>query len=81
MKKGQVYEGIIVKVDGNKGKVIETNPLLEQAKIEFNDKTIKICMKDEIKVLQAPKKCDGCCGKKDLDIDSATLRELKKLED
>ena len=73
--------GAIVKVDGNKGKVIETNPLLEQAKIEFNDKTIKICMKDEIKVLQAPKKCDGCCGKKDLDIDSATLRELKKLED
>ena len=73
--------GAIVKVDGNKGKVIETNPLLEQATIEFNDKTIKICMKDEIKVLQAPKKCDGCCGKKDLDIDSATLRELKKLED
>ena len=73
--------GAIVKVDGNKGKVIETNPLLEQAKIEFNDKTIKICMKDEIKVLQEPKKCDGCCGKKDLDIDSATLRELKKLED
>ena len=73
--------GAIVKVDGNKGKVIETNPLLEQAKIEFNDKTIKICMKDEIRVLQAPKKCDGCCGKKDLDIDSATLRELKKLED
>ena len=73
--------GAIVKVDGNKGKVIEINPLLEQAKIEFNDKTIKICMKDEIKVLQAPKKCDGCCGKKDLDIDSATLRELKKLED
>ena len=73
--------GAIGKVDGNKGKVIETNPLLEQAKIEFNDKTIKICMKDEIKVLQAPKKCDGCCGKKDLDIDSATLRELKKLED
>ena len=73
--------GAIVKVDGNQGKVIETNPLLEQAKIEFNDKTIKICMKDEIKVLQAPKKCDGCCGKKDLDIDSATLRELKKLED
>ncbi len=73
--------GAIVKVDGNKGKVIETNPLLEQAKVEFNDKTIRVCMKDEIKVLQAPKKCDGCCGKKDLDIDSATLRELKKLED
>ena len=38
-------------------------------------------MKDEVKVLQAPKKCDGWCGKKDLDIDKETLRELKKLED
>ena len=73
--------GAIVKVDSNKGKVIETNPLLEQVKLEFNDKTIRICMKDEIKVLQAPKKCDGCGGKKDLDIDKETLRELKKLED
>lgn len=73
--------GAIVKVDGNKGKVIETNPLLEQVKVEFNDKTIKICMKDELKVLQAPKKCDGCCSKKDLDVDKETLRELKKLED
>ena len=73
--------GAIVKVDSNKRKVIETNPLLEQVKVEFNDKTIRICMKDEIKVLQAPKKCDGCGGKKDLDIDKETLRELKKLED
>ena len=73
--------GAIVKVDGNKGKVIETNPLLEQAKVEFNDKTIKVCMKDEIKVLQAPKKCDGCGKGRDLDIDMATLKELKKLED
>ncbi|MCC3866105.1 MULTISPECIES: PSP1 domain-containing protein [Terrisporobacter] len=73
--------GSIVKVDGNKGKVIETNPLLEQAKVEFNDKTIRICMKEEIKVLQAPKKCDGCGKGKDLDIDMATLKELKKLED
>ena len=73
--------GAIVKVDGNKGKVIETNPLLEQAKVEFNDKTIKICMKDEIKVLQTPKKCEGCGKGKDLDIDMATLKELKKLED
>lgn len=73
--------GAIVKVDSNKGKVIETNPLLEQVKVEFNDKTIRICMKDEIKVLQAPKKCDGCGSKKDLDIDKETLRELKKLED
>lgn len=73
--------GSIVKVDGNKGKVIETNPLLEQAKVEFNDKTIRICMKEEIKILQAPKKCDGCGKGKDLDIDMATLKELKKLED
>lgn len=73
--------GAIVKVDGNKGKVIETNPLLEQAKVEFNDKTIRVCMKDEIKVLQAPKKCEGCGKGRDLDIDMATLKELKKLED
>ena len=73
--------GAIVKVDGNKGKVIETNPLLEQAKVEFNDKTIRVCMKDEIKVLQAPKKCEGCGKGKDVDIDMATLKELKKLED
>lgn len=73
--------GSIVKVEGNKGRVIETNPLLEQAKVEFNDKTIRVCMKDEIKVLQAPKKCEGCGKGKDLDIDIATLKELKKLED
>ncbi|MDU6984696.1 MAG: stage 0 sporulation family protein [Terrisporobacter othiniensis] len=73
--------GAIVKVEGNKGRVIETNPLLEQAKVEFNDKTIRVCMKDEIKVLQAPKKCEGCGKGKDLDIDIATLKELKKLED
>lgn len=73
--------GAIVKVDGNKGRIIETNPLLEQAKVEFNDKTIRVCMKDEIKVLQAPKKCEGCGKGKDLDIDIATLKELKKLED
>lgn len=73
--------GAIVKVDGNKGKIIETNPLLEQAKVEFNDKTIRVCMKDEIKVLQVPKKCEGCGKGKDFDIDIATLKELKKLED
>ncbi len=73
--------GSIVKVEGNKGRVIETNPLLEQVKVEFNDKTIKVCMRDEIKVLQASKKCEGCGKGKDLDIDMATLKELKKLED
>ena len=34
--------GDLVKVGSNKGKVIEVNPLLEQAKVEFNDKTIKL---------------------------------------
>ena len=43
--------GALVKVDEAKGKVIEVNPLLEQVRIEFNDKTIKVCHKDEVKVL------------------------------
>ena len=72
--------GDLVKVNGSKGKVIEVNPLLEQAKIEFNDKTIKICMREEIKVLQEAKKCNGC-GARDEKLDAETLRELKKLED
>ena len=77
--------GSIVKVDNQKGKVIEINPLLEQMKIEFNDKTIKTCLREEVKVLHVPKKCEnGCCGggKCNHDgIDSETLKELKKLED
>ena len=77
--------GSIVKVDNQKGKVIEINPLLEQMKIEFNDKTIKSCLREEVKVLHVPKKCEnGCCGggKCNHDgIDSETLKELKKLED
>ena len=47
--------GALVKVDEAKGKVIEVNPLLEQVRIEFNDKTIKVCHKDEVKVLHEPK--------------------------
>lgn len=47
--------GALVKVDEVKGKVIEVNPLLEQVRIEFNDKTIKVCHKDEVKVLHEPK--------------------------
>ena len=41
--------GALVKVDEATGKVIEVNPLLEQVRIEFNDKTIKVCHKDEVK--------------------------------
>lgn len=77
--------GSVVKVENQKGKVIEINPLLEQIKIEFNDKTIKTCLAEEVKVLHVPKKCEnGCCsgGKcKHDDIDSETLKELRKLED
>lgn len=73
--------GALVKVDESKGKIIEVNPLLEQVRIEFNDKTIKVCHKDEVKVLQEPKKCCGCTSLKDEGLDEATLRELKKLED
>ena len=64
---------------------INFNPLLEQIKIEFNDKTIKTCLAEEVKVLHVPKKCEnGCCGGgkcKHDDIDSETLKELRKLED
>lgn len=73
--------GALVKVDESKGKIIEVNPLLEQVRIEFNDKTIKVCHKDEVKVLHEPKKCCGCVSLKDEGLDEATLRELKKLED
>ena len=77
--------GSVVKVENQKGKVIEINPLLEQMKIEFNDKTIKTCLREEVKVLHVPKKCEnGCCGGgkcKHDDIDSETLKELRKLED
>lgn len=77
--------GSVVKVENQKGKVIEINPLLEQIKIEFNDKTIKTCLAEEVKVLHVPKKCEnGCCGGgkcKHDDIDSETLKELRKQED
>ena len=73
--------GALVKVDEAKGKVIEVNPLLEQVRIEFNDKTIKVCHKDEVKVLHENKKCGGCGSLRDEGLDEATLRELKKLED
>ena len=77
--------GSVVKVENQKGKVIEINPLLEEIIIEINDKTIKTCLAEEVKVLHVPKKCEnGCCGGgkcKHDDIDSETLKELRKLED
>ncbi|WP_042278148.1 PSP1 domain-containing protein [[Clostridium] dakarense] len=71
--------GALVKVEEAKGKVVEINPLLEQVKIEFNDKTIKICHREEVKVLQEPKKSGNSLRAEGLD--EATIRELKKLED
>ena len=71
--------GSLVKVNESKGKVIEINPLLEQVRIEFNDKIIKICHKEEVKVLQEPKKQSNNLRAEGLDED--TIRELKKLED
>lgn len=74
--------GSLVKVEDGKGKVTEINPLLEQVRVEFNDKTIKIYQREEVEVLQEPKKCGGGCGNlRDEGLDAATLRELKKLED
>ncbi len=71
--------GALVKVNDSKGKVIEINPLLEQVRVEFNDKTIKVCHKEEIKILQEPKKQSNNLRAEGLD--EATIRELKKLED
>lgn len=73
--------GSVVKVEEGKGKVIEINPLLEQVRVEFNDKTIKIYHREEVKILHEPKKCGGCMNLRAEGLDEATLRELKKLED
>ena len=75
----------VLKLQNQKRKLKEINPILEQIKIEFNDITIKTCLAEEVKVLHVPKKCEnGCCGGgkcKHDDIDSETLKELRKLED
>lgn len=72
--------GSIVQSPDGKGKVIEINPLLEQVKVELNDKNIKLYEREELKVIKEAKKCNGC-GSKDDKLDAETLRELKKLED
>ncbi len=71
--------GSLVKVDEVKGKVVEINPLLEQVRVEFNDKTIKVCHREEVKVLHEPKK--NVNNLRAEGLDEATIRELKKLED
>lgn len=67
--------GSLVKTNDNKkGIVTEVSALIEQVKVDI-DGTIKIYEKDEVKMIKPPRRC---CGS---DIDEATLRELKKLED
>jgi len=75
--------GALVSTEDGKGKVCEMNPLLEQIKVEFPDKTIKLYMREDIKILKEPKKCDHCnCHNKHEDgLDAATLKEVKRLED
>lgn len=74
--------GALVKTEDGKGKVIEINPLLEQVRVEFNDKTIKLYENQDITVLQEPKKSKSVSDNlREEGLDEATLRELKKLED
>ncbi|WP_300279742.1 PSP1 domain-containing protein [Peptacetobacter sp.] len=73
--------GSIVQTDDGKGKVIEVNPLLEQIRVEFQDKTIKVYLKDDIhQVLKEPKRCE-LKEKHGEYIDAETMKELRKLED
>ncbi len=72
--------GSIVQSPDGKGRVIEINPLLEQVKVELQDKNIKIYERVDINVLQEAKKCCGC-SHKDEKLDAEILRELRKLED
>lgn len=72
--------GSLVKTnDKKKGTVVEVNALLEQIKVDLGDNIIKIYQKEDLKVLKTPKRCCGSC--QNGEIDEATLRELKKLED
>lgn len=73
--------GALVQTDDGKGKVIEVNPLLEQVRVEFQDKTIKVYLKDDIQqVLKEPKRSD-LKEKHGEYIDAETMKELRKLED
>lgn len=72
--------GALVKTDDKKkGIVVEVNALLEQVKVELGENLFKVYHKDQLKVIKSPKRCCGCSNNND--IDEATLRELKKLED
>ncbi len=70
--------GSLVKTADGKAKVVEVNPLLEQVKVEYQDKTVKVFLGEELEVLYEPKRPSL---PKDEYLDAATLKELKKLED
>ncbi|MFU2418647.1 PSP1 domain-containing protein [Peptacetobacter sp.] len=68
--------GALVQTAEGKGKVIEVNPLLEQVRVEFQDKTIRVYLKDDVQTLKEPRR-----ERNGEYIDAETMKELKRLED
>ena len=62
-----------------KGKVIEVNHLLENIKVEFEDKTVGVLAEGDYKVIKASKK-DNIQQANQEKLDKEALAELKKLE-
>lgn len=62
-----------------KGKVIDVNHLLENIKVEFEDKTVGVLAEGDYKVIKASKK-DNSQQSNQEKLDKEALAELKKLE-
>lgn len=62
-----------------KGKVIDVNHLLENIKVEFEDKTVGVLAEGDYKVIKASKK-DSSQQANQEKLDKEALAELKKLE-
>lgn len=62
-----------------KGKVIDVNHLLENIKVEFEDKTVGVLAEGDYKVIKASKK-DNSQQVNQEKLDKEALAELKKLE-
>ena len=62
-----------------KGKVIDVNHLLENIKVEFEDKTVEVLAEGDYKVIKASKK-DNSQQANQEKLDKEALAELKKLE-
>lgn len=62
-----------------KGKVIDVNHLLENIKVEFEDKTVGVLTEGDYKVIKASKK-DNSQQANQEKLDKEALAELKKLE-